>query len=299
MSDGSPTDPTAPEPPPEADPTDPATMRLLDELAANATVAPVTRLVDGWLCKYGPDLPFRRANAVSPAFGAGDDHAGAAEALAEVEAWYRTRGRRVLVQVSSADPTSAALDAQLERRGYQVEAPVDLLVAAGPVAQAAGARSSDGLRVSLEERAGADVVPPTVVTEVGVDPGWAGRHRSVHAGDEGWRIRSVALSAMLAQLGTSGLAAAATSAEAVTVGIGFAVVERGWAGIFGMGSHPWWRRRGVAGALVGSLAVVARAQGAAHLYLQAEVGNEAAQSLYRGLGFVRSHGYHYRVLDPS
>ena len=43
--------------------------RALDEVAANATVAPVTRLVDGWLAKAAPDLPFRRANAVLPALG--------------------------------------------------------------------------------------------------------------------------------------------------------------------------------------------------------------------------------------
>ena len=293
------TDPTAPEPPEPIDGHGAATCRLLDELAANATVAPVTQRIDGWLCKFGPDLPFRRANAVSPAFGAGDDPSAAADALGEIEAWYRRRHRRVLVQVSSGDPSGAALDAQLERRGYVIEAPVDILVAEGPAVQAAGSRASDGLRVSLEGRPGGPVEPPLVETELGVDPGWADRHRSVHAGDEGWRVRAVALSEMLALLGPSGLAVAARSVDDVTVAIGFGVIERGWLGIFGMGTHPWWRRRGVAGALVGSLAVAARREGATRLYLQAEVDNEAAQRLYAGLGFTRSHGYHYRVLDPS
>ncbi len=82
--------------------------RLLDELAANATVAPVTRLVDGWLAKAAPGLPFRRASSVLPAPGAGTDHRATTATLDELEAWYRSLGLRLLVQVSSADPAAAS-----------------------------------------------------------------------------------------------------------------------------------------------------------------------------------------------
>ena len=50
--------------------------RLLDEVAANAVPAPVTRLVDGWLAKSAPELPFRRANSVLPPMAAGTDPSG-------------------------------------------------------------------------------------------------------------------------------------------------------------------------------------------------------------------------------
>ncbi len=102
--------------------------RLLDELAANATAAPVTRLVDGWLAKAAPACR-SGASAVLPPLGAGTDHRAATATLDVLEAWYRSLGLRLLVQVSSADPAASDLDALLAARGAEVEAPVDVLVA--------------------------------------------------------------------------------------------------------------------------------------------------------------------------
>ena len=294
-------DPTAPEPTAPVDGHDAATGRLLDELAANATVAPVTRLVDGWLCKAAPGLPFRRANAVLPALGAGADPTAVAHTLDSIEAWYRQLGQRVLVQVSSADPSGSALDITLAARGYRIEAPVDLLVAETAAIADAGTRAADGLRVALEEHevshAHDDDVPPGavgVVVHEGVDETWSIRYGAVHGADEVWRARTEAYGRMLAALGPSILAGAATAGDEVAA-VGFAVLERGWAGIYGMGTAPAWQRQGIGGALLGGLATEARHRHATHLYLQVERDNPAAQALYRGLGFETSHGYHYRV----
>ena len=300
------TDPTASEP---AAPVvaDARTARLLDEVAANATVAPITRLVDGWLAKAAPGLPFRRANAVLPAADAGADEHDAAVALDAVEAWYRLLGQRVLVQVPSGRRGSDALDALLARRGYEVEAPVDVLVAeVVPVADA-GSRVSDGLQASVDEQGagpGGATVDLSVAT--GIDHAWAARYGDLLGCDDRWRRRTAGYGLMLANLGPAALAATAFVTEATVdgaapdasprpIGVGFAVLERGWAGLFGMGTAAGWRRRGVGGALAGALAVEARHQGATHLYLQVEVDNGPAQALYRGLGFARHHGYHYRV----
>lgn len=92
---------------------------------------------------------------------------------------------------------------------------------------------------------------------------------------------------------------AADQPGSASAGVGFAVLERGCAGVFGMGTAVAWRRRGVGGALLGALAIEARDRGATRLYLQVETDNDAAQGLYRGLGFTCSHGYHYRVSAPS
>lgn len=303
------TDPTAPEPPHPEAALDPATGRLLDELAANATVAPFTRLVDGWLCKAAPALPFRRANAVLPPPGVGDDSRSASASLDAIESWYRQLDQRVLIQVSSADPSSTGLDDLLDQRGYLVEAPVDLLVAETDADVDAGGPAADALRVAVEERAmtatgsaselggpAADPDIDVVVTE-GVDEEWAERYGSLLGEDEVWRARTEAYGRMLGGLGPAVLGGALTIGDDLA-GVGFAVLERGWAGIYGMGTAPAWRQKGVARALLGGLAVEARHRHGTHLYLQVEVDNPDAQALYRGMGFTPSHGYHYRVSSP-
>jgi len=305
------TDPTAPEPPHANPALDPASGRTLDEVAANATVAPLTRLVDGWLGKAAPDIPFRRANAVLPAAGAGFDHRATAAALDVIEAWYRSLGQRVIVQVSSADPASAALDEQLAARGYLVEAPVDLLVAEVERIAEGGGPGTDAWRVAVEEHAlvgtgpfaaggalAAGSVPPvSVVVDEGVSVAWARRYGAVHGEDAVWRARTEAYGRMLGGLGPAILGGAALVGHDVVAGVGFAVLERGWAGIYGMGTAPVWRRMGVARALLVALAVGARERFATHLYLQVERDNPGAQALYRGLGFADAHGYHYRVSE--
>lgn len=269
--------------------------RTLDEVAANATVAPVTRLVDGWLAKAAPQLPFRRANAVLPAPGAGGDQRAVDRTLDALEAWYRALSQRVIVQVSEADPAHAELDAHLAARGYEVEAPVDVLVADVSAVADSGAHAADGLAVSLEERGAADA---DLVVDEGADEAWAARY-VVHGEDDLWRARIEAYGRMLALLGSGTLGGAASIGGAAdgpaVAGVGFVVVERGWAGVYGMVTAPAWRRLGVAGALLGALATEARRRGATRSYLQVEVDNHAARRCYLGLGYARSHGYHYRV----
>jgi ribosomal protein S18 acetylase RimI-like enzyme len=78
-------------------------------------------------------------------------------------------------------------------------------------------------------------------------------------------------------------------------GVGLAVCERGWSGVFCMATDPAARRRGVARALLRSLAQWSREQGAPCIYLQVECDNAPAAALYASMGFSRSHGYHFRV----
>lgn len=285
--------------------------RMLDELAVNATVAPLTRLIDGWLCKAAPTIPFRRANAVLPAPEAGSDARATSTTLDAIEAWYGGLGQRVIIQVSSADPQVGLLDELLAARAYDAEAPVDLLVAETALIVDAGSHADHGLRVAVEDArpvtneppvqpgAGAELVPSVaVMVDVGVDEAWARRYGAVHGSDEVWRARTEAYGRMLAALGPAIIGGVVAFDDHV-VGIGFAVLERGWAGIYGMGTAPEHRRKGVGGALLGALAVEARRHHGTHLYLQVETDNHPAQALYRGLGFAPSHGYHYRVSGPA
>jgi ribosomal protein S18 acetylase RimI-like enzyme len=255
-------------------------VRLLDEVAANATPAPITRLVDGWLAKSAPALPFRRANAVLPAEDAGRDPDRAGAVVDELAGWYRHQGSRLVIQVPSTDP---ALDALLAARGLAVEAPVDVLVA--PLAGLPG-----------DPAAGSAGRPVAVTTAIGADEGWARRYGEVHGDDATSRDRVTAYGRMLADLGPA-VVTAVGHLGGEPVGLGFGVVERGWLGVFGMGTAPSARRRGVARSVLAALAGGGAPIGADHAYLQVEVDNAPAQALYRGLGFTESHRYHYRVLE--
>ncbi len=254
--------------------------RLLGELAARATVAAEQESIDGWWLKVA-DLPFRRCNAVLPPVGAGLDAAAAERALDTVERWYAERGRRVVVQVSSVDPGAEALDALLAARGYEIEAPVHVHTCSLERAREDGpTRAIDpGLRVEVRE---------------GIDEAWARHYGAAHGGDDAARERTEAYGRMLQVLAGDALGVAA-SVDGEPAGVGFGVLDQGWLGIFGMGTAPTFRGRGVATAVVRALLERAAERGAIGAYLQVETDNPVAISLYEGLGFRRDHGYHYRV----
>ena len=89
--------------------------------------------------------------------------------------------------------------------------------------------------------------------------------------------------------------ATAYARAAGDLGVGLAVCERGWAGLFCVATAPTARRRGIAGHVVHALTAWAVERGARRLYLQVESANAPAHALYQGAGFTRSHGYHYRA----
>lgn len=259
-------------------------LRLLDEVAANATQAPMTRIVDGWLAKAAPDLPFRRCNAVLPAMAAGAEPERVAAVLDDLEEWYTERAMRVLVTVSSGDARAEDLDSLLAARGYEVEAPAELRVASVPELVARGLASS---------RAG---VQATV--RLGVDEAWAVTHAAVHGDDPVARHRTACYGRVVGGHGVGALAATAT-VDGEVAGIGFGVVERGLLGIFGMATAPAHRRRGVGRAVVVALAEAAAERDVPRAYLQVETDNHDARVFYRDLGFSRSHSTHYRASAPA
>lgn len=77
---------------------------------------------------------------------------------------------------------------------------------------------------------------------------------------------------------------------------GLCVVDGPLAGIFSMRTQPQFRGRGLARAVLNRLAAWAQSRGAQRLYLQVEVDNTPAISLYRSVGFTDVYRYHYREL---
>jgi N-acetylglutamate synthase len=82
-------------------------------------------------------------------------------------------------------------------------------------------------------------------------------------------------------------------------GVGLAVCERGWVGLFSVATAPSARRRGIASGVVHALTRWAAERGAKGVYLLVESDNAPAHALYERAGFKRSHGYHYRCAPAT
>jgi ribosomal protein S18 acetylase RimI-like enzyme len=235
-------------------------MPLVEEVAARAWPAAEALRVDGWLLRHTPSLTRRRSNSALPLGAGGRD-------LAIVEDFYARRGARALVQVSPAEE-HMRLDAELARRGWSSGGATDVLVAD---AQAVLARTPRG-DVALAERPDADWIAAWEACEQRADA------------DEHARVVLEAIEPATAY-------ARATD----DLGVGLAVCERGWAGLFCVATAPSARGRGIAREVVHALARWAAERGARGLYLQVDSANAPAQALYARAGFRRSHGYHYRA----
>jgi N-acetylglutamate synthase len=235
-------------------------MLLVEELAARGWPAAETLRADGWLLRHTPSLSRRRSNSALPV---GDRHGDPAA----VEDFYARRGGRALVQVSPAEAWTS-LDAELARRGWSSEGPTDVLVAdTGTVL----ARTQAG-EVALAERPDAGWVATWAACEARPDA-------DAHARDVLGRIEPATAYALAGE----------------DLGVGLAVCERGWAGLFCVATAARTRRRGIARNVVHALTAWAAERGAQRVYLQVEIANGPAHALYASLGFQRSHGYHYRV----
>ncbi len=234
-------------------------MRLVEELAARGWPAEEAHRREGWVLRHTPSLTRRRSNSALPLADLPDP--------ALVEDFYARREARALVQVSPAEQRSG-LDAELARRGWTREGSTDVLVADAQAVLAATAPGEVALTDRLdprwiaawaacEERADADEHARTVLARLEPPAGYA------RAGGD--------------------------------LGVGLAVCERGWAGLFCMATAPGARRRGIGTQVVHALTAWAVERGAGRLYLQTASANAAAHALYERAGFTRSHGYHYRA----
>jgi ribosomal protein S18 acetylase RimI-like enzyme len=255
-----------------------ATLLLLEELAANAVAATTVQLVDGWLLRAWPEAPFRRCNSVLAIRG---DARGLDARIALAEEFYRRHDLPARFQIGAViEP--AELEPRLAARGYEIEAPVFVQTArTGDVVRATAVAVRGDRGIEIAERP---------------DAAFAEAAAAGHDTERGARHRVLAYCRLLARLGPRGAAAIVRDADGTVAGTGFVVAERGWAGVFGMGTRPELRRRRVATLLLHALAEHAASLGAQRLYLQVEADNVPALALYAHAGFDAAYGYHYRSL---
>jgi N-acetylglutamate synthase len=233
----------------------------LEAFAARAWPALSEERVDGWLLRRTPSVARRRSNSALPL--ARDGRAS----IGEVERFYRGHGMRPLVQVGPVEELTA-LDAQLAARGWSADGATDILVARD---------------VPADGEVGVSVRPA-------VDRAWLEAWIAAEGRPDAEQTYARVLRRIPAPAGF-----AIARVEGRAAGVGVAVCEAGWSGVFCMATDPAMRRRGVARAVLGALASWSRERGARRLYLQVECDNAPAQALYASMGFIRSHGYHFRA----
>jgi ribosomal protein S18 acetylase RimI-like enzyme len=203
------------------------------------------------------------ANAAEP----GADFAGVRLAA---EAFYERHGLPAIFRLSPLAPPQA--DRELADAGYALFDPT--VVARASLAGAAAHRC-----VQVDTAATPGWLDGFAAAN-GVSPRDHPLHHAI--------VCSIAMPAAFATLRDGG----------EPVGFGLAVMERGAVGFYDIVVDPSHRRRGHARTLMATLMHWGRERGATFSYLQVREQNEAARSLYAGLGFEDFYRYHYRV-PPS
>jgi GNAT superfamily N-acetyltransferase len=253
-----------------------ATDRLVDELHGRGGRRVRGELVDGWLLRACTEAPFRRCNSVLPHGPSGQEDLDATLAL--VERFYAERGLPSRYLISPA-ATPTVLDDTLEARGYEIEEPVLVQLAAA---------------ATVVERTAPSALGRVRVTD-DIDERWIGEYAAAHGDDVESRQRVVAYGRLLTHVAPAVGAAVLELDDGPPIALGLGVLERGWAGIYAMTTRPDLRRRGAATAVLHGLAEWALDRDADHLYLQVEAANDGARQLYVRGGFETAYRYHYRT----
>jgi ribosomal protein S18 acetylase RimI-like enzyme len=251
-------------------------VRGLQERAARAQPADHVERLEGWWLRFASG----GAWWVDTALPHGDvGQEGLVRRVERAEAFYAARDVAAGFQVTPG-VCPDGLDALLASRGYRRHSAMSLQVAA-----VAGVR---------QRAAGPDVGIAVAAVDDRPGPAWLDVWQAVHGpgGDP------AAERERLVQAGLP-CAYAGVTVRGRLVGVGRAVAEAGWAGIFGMATRPEARGRGAARAVLAALVRWASDQGAGSLYLQVERDNTAARRLYEAAGFTEVSGYHYRRASRS
>jgi ribosomal protein S18 acetylase RimI-like enzyme len=242
-------------------------MIRLQERAARALPAEYVEQADDWWLRHAPGCSWWVATVLP------HGEAAQGELLSRVvrtEEFYAARDAVARVQITPG-VCPPGLDALLAERGYLAESPVSLQVASS--ARIGDLPSAEPLQVDVDDH-------PTAP--------WFDTWHAVNRGDPqlAWD--------MLTRLERPcGYASVAIGDEVVAVGR--AVVDDGWAGVFGMATLPQARGRGAGRRVLAALARWAEALRADSMYLKVERDNLAAWRLYEKAGFTEVCSYHYRT----
>lgn len=252
---------------PDARHDDLARIRAVEERCFNAWPALSTLVVDGWLLRLAEGYT-KRANSIN----AWMPTSLLSSVLPDAERLYAGQCLPCIVRLTPLAPGDS--DALLAAAGY--------------------ARIDDTLVMVLD--LGRDTPPADGNVAISARPTDAWCTAYAYANALAPALRDIH-DRMLARIVPKAYFASLAASDEM-LGLGLAVAERGFVGLFDILTLPAARRQGVARQLIASLLAAAKHEGAHTAYLQVVAANHAAIALYRSMGFVTLYHYHYRV-GPS
>jgi GNAT superfamily N-acetyltransferase len=237
----------------------PDTRRLtatesLERVAAAGWPAPDQDHLGQWLLRAASGWTARGNSALA----VGEPDRTLPAAVDAVVDWYTTR--HLPPRITLPDPVGARLAAVLTRRDWTPSPPTQ--VRTGPLQPQPH---------------------PSVRIEPAPDDAWL----ATVAGHKG-ALPDVARRILT---GVPVVAFAGCYVDDAALAVGRGVITDGWLGISLVSVDPAHRRRGLARAVVGTLAHWAVERGATRGYLQVEAHNTAAVAMYAHLGFEVHHTY--------
>ena len=240
-------------------------ISLLEELSLNAYPGAGQVHYDGWALQVSPGH-WRRANSVQVMHPSSRP---LEEKIAYCEAFYGARSKRTIFKLTRE--SAPALEPLLEARGYEQDPETSVQIIALPAAD------------PFESFTG-------VTAQISLTDAYAEAFYRIHHFDdadrEPWKVIQEKILPLMGYLGLW------VEGEMIASAIG--VVERGWLGVFGVGTLPASKRQGYALHIMRPLMAWGAEQGATHSYLQVMRNNPAALALYERLNYHEAYRYWYR-----
>jgi ribosomal protein S18 acetylase RimI-like enzyme len=242
------------------------TITRLEELSLNSWPALGSIHYDGWIVRIA-DRFKDMSNSVWPLY---ESTLALEQKISRCESIYGACSQPAIFRLTAAKSASK-LDQRLEEHGYTLKTITSVQTL-----------SIDDL--SLDERCSDIEIDTTLTTDWsdGVSSliGLADRKSTYHR-----ILERIILPTAYASLRINNSLTA----------IGWGVLEDNHLGIYGMVTHPSYRRQGLARRVLNSLLKWARSRGATLAYLHVEADNTPAVRLYKTFGFKEVYEYWYRI----
>ena len=253
-------------------------IRFLEELAANGHVALDVQLYDGWLLKFSKGHT-GRANSVSVLYPSTID---IEEKIDYCEACYKNHNLPCIFKLTTSK-NDYALNTSLEKRGYEVVTPTDMLVlelgkmGSIPAWGETASSAYSGTNISINFS--------STPTEEWLTAYFPYEGISDKAKQEIFRQ-------MLAKVQVKTIYGSVVK-DGKIVACASAAIEQGYMLLQNVVVSPEERGQGYGKLVCKSLIAKAKEEGAEYSYLQVVQSNKVAYNLYSKLGFEKVYSYWY------